>query len=122
MAKTRKKRRTGRKARPRRAGSGAVNPRLLVGAGVLLILVVLGAFAFDDRHWHAFNDAGDGAYERHNFEYAENMYRKALTEARRLEDRHLIDGSLADLQRATHAQGRSAEAARFAAERTALGR
>ena len=122
MAKTRKKRRSRRKARSRRPSSTAVDVRVVILMGILLALAAMGYFAFDDRHWHAFNDAGDGAFERRNFEYAQNMYLKALTEAQRLEDRQLIDDSLADLRRATHAQGLTAESARFAAQRASLAR
>lgn len=119
MAKTRKKRRTRRKTRP--SGSG-MNLRLLLAVGLLMLLAGAGYVAFDDRHWHAFDDAGDGAYKRQNFEYAENMYRKALMEAQRLDERELIDASLSDLQRTAHAQGRTEEAASFGARRAALRR
>lgn len=122
MAKSPKTRGTRRKkrARRRRADPGAA--RLLVAVAILLVLAIVGFIAFDDRHWHAFDDAGDGAFARRNYEYAESMYRKALLEAERLEDRQLIAATLSDLERIARASGRSADAASYAARRAALGR
>ena len=63
--------------------------------------------AFDDRHWHAFDDAGDVAYERGNYKYAARMYGEALQIARELEDAQLVTASLQALSRANAAHGRS---------------
>ena len=118
-----RRKRPARARGPSRSGSGGPSTvRLLIAVGVVLALAITGYIAFDDRHWHAFDDAGDGAYDRRNFDYARSMYQKALVEARRLDDRALIAATLADLQRVAAAQGREADAARFAAEREALSR
>ena len=40
-----------------------------------------------DRHWSAFQNAGDRAYSRGNYAYAQRMYHEALQEAERLDPR-----------------------------------
>ncbi len=122
MAKSPRKRASRGKKLSRRRKSSVGNFRLLAAVVVLLVIAIGGYLIFDDRHWQAFDDAGDGAFKRKNYKYAHSMYRKALLEAERLQDRQLIAETLADLQRVTHAQGRTAEAASFAARRAAIGR
>ena len=48
-------------------------------------LLWLGFFGFEDRHWSAFKEAGDGAFVRGNYPYALRMYGAALDEAERLD-------------------------------------
>jgi hypothetical protein len=79
---------------------------LVVIAGIVAFGIVA-TIAFDDRHWHAFDDAGDIAYERGNYKYAARMYGEALQIARELEDAQLVTASLQALSRASAAQGRS---------------
>ena len=83
------------KTRKRRR-SGVDHQRLwaIIALVVILGLGIVGTIAFDDRHWHAFDDAGDVAYERGNYKYAQRMYKEALQVARELEDRRLISTSL----------------------------
>ena len=101
-------RRPGRRRRRRPVDSQT--RRAWIAVGVILVLGVFGAIAFDDRHWHAFDDAGDVAYERGNFDYAERMYGEALQVAHELEDAELLAASLQALSRTYAAQGRHAEA------------
>jgi tetratricopeptide (TPR) repeat protein len=89
----------------------------LLALFAILLFGVIGTIAFDDRHWLAFDDAGDVAYERGNYDYAERMYKEALQVARELEDQRLIRASLEALSRAYAAQGRPAES--LAAQRAA---
>ena len=122
MAKSRKKRVVGRKKRPRRRPPSTGGMLVVGPLAALLVIAIGGYLLFDDRHWHAFDEAGDGAFSRQNYAYAQSMYRKALLEAERLEDRQLMVATRADLQRVTHAQGLSSQAADYAARRAALGR
>ncbi|MEE3336557.1 MAG: hypothetical protein VX255_09190, partial [Candidatus Latescibacterota bacterium] len=64
MAKSPKTRGTGPKKRSRRRRPDPGAARLLVAIAILLVLAIVGFIAFDDRHWHAFDDAGDGAFAR----------------------------------------------------------
>lgn len=73
----------------------------------IVVFGIVATIAFDDRHWHAFDDAGDIAYERGNYKYAARMYGEALQIARELEDAQLVNTSLQALSRANAAQGRS---------------
>lgn len=79
---------------------------LVVIAGIVAFGIVA-TIAFDDRHWHAFDDAGDVAYERGNYKYAARMYGEALQIAQELEDAQLVTASQQALSRANAAQGRS---------------
>lgn len=107
-----KPRRRARRAR-RRPG-----PVLAVLAILLLIVAVgaVGYFVFDDRHWHAFDAAGDAALARGNYAYAERMYGQALQVASELGEARLVAATLTDLSRVYAAQGRGDEA-RDAAQR-----
>lgn len=122
MAKSCKKRVVGRKQTSRRRPPSTGGLLLLGPLAVLLVIVMGGYLLFDDRHWHAFDDAGDGAFSRQNYKYAQSMYREALREAKRLEDRQLVAATLADLQRVTLAQGLTGQAADYAARRAAIER
>lgn len=96
--------------RKRRRRRRPVDRTRLWTLGVIVGIVVFGivaTIAFDDRHWHAFDDAGDIAYERGNYKYAARMYGEALQIARELEDAQLVNTSLQALSRANAAQGRS---------------
>jgi hypothetical protein len=100
-----------RKRKPRQARSGsktAASPVLWVTATAIAMCVLLWlAYAgFDDRHWSAFQDAGDRAYGRGNYAYAQRMYHEALQEAERLDPRgeELVQTLLA-LSRAHKASG-----------------
>ncbi len=93
MGKARaKKPRRKRKPRPGRARSGnktAASPALWgVAIAIAMCLLLWLAYAgFQDRHWSAFQDAGDRAYGRGNYAYAQRMYDEALQEAERLDPR-----------------------------------
>ena len=81
-----------RKRKPGRARSGkksAVSPAVWVAAlaVAMCILLWLAYAGFEDRHWSAFQEAGDRAYGRGNYAYAERMYTEALQEAERLDPR-----------------------------------
>lgn len=103
--------RTRRKKRRRRRRRG---DRTRLWTVIVLVVIVglgvVGTIAFDDRHWHAFDNAGDVAFERGNYQYAERMYDEALQVARSLEDPKLITSSLQALSRTYTAQGRHADA------------
>jgi hypothetical protein len=110
------KRRKRPRARARRQTSSTPGVRGVVIAFVLLLGVALaGTLLFRDRHWHAFDDAGDAAYERGNHAYAERMYLQALQEAQELDDPSLEAASQRDLSRVYTALGRHAEARAAAA-------
>ncbi len=87
-ARARKPRRN-RKRRARGGGKTAASPVLWVAviAVAMCALLWLAYAGFDDRHWSAFQDAGDGAYSRGNYAYAQRMYNEALQEAERLDPR-----------------------------------
>jgi len=76
----------------------------LVVLAVIIIFGIVATIAFDDRHWHAFDDAGNVAYERGNYEYAARMYGEALQIAQDLEDARLVAASQQALSRAYAAQ------------------
>ncbi len=108
-AATRTKAPPKRKARRKRRRRPVDRTRLWT-LGVIVGIVVFGivaTIAFDDRHWRAFDDAGDIAYERGNYKYAARMYGEALQIARELEDAQLVTTSLQALSRANAARGRS---------------
>ena len=87
MGRARAKKRR-RKARPRRPRSaGKARQALWIAAVVLVIafLLWLGYAGFEDRHWSAFKEAGDRAFGRENYAYAQRMYDAALDEAERVD-------------------------------------
>lgn len=111
VAETRKKSSRKRKrSRNQRKPVDRTRMWVLITLGVFVLLGIVSTVAFDDRHWQAFDAAGDVAFERENYKYAERMYNEALQEARNLENRELIRASLQALSRAYAAQGRSTEA------------
>ena len=62
---------------------------------------------FEDRTWKEYRQAGQRAFDRGNFKYAEKMYRRALKEARDLGPQSpLIEQSLADLSEVYKTQGK----------------
>ena len=86
------------------------NPRLIVG---LLVAIALGLLlwyahtAFEDRHWQEYRKAGQRAFERGNYKWAEKMHKKALREAKDLGPKDpRITKSLVDLSKVYKAQGR----------------
>lgn len=83
----------------------------LILLGIIVVLGVIGTVAFDDRHWQAFDRAGDVAFERGNYNYAERMYNEALQVAQDLDDDELVRTSLASLRQVQAAQERAAQAA-----------
>lgn len=91
MGKTRaKKLRRKRKSRGSRSGNKRAARPALWGVAIAMAMCVLLWLAyagFEDRHWSAFQNAGDRAYGRGNYAYAQRMYHEALQEAERLDPR-----------------------------------
>ena len=91
MGKTRaKKPRRKRKSRGSRSGNKRAARPALWGVAIAMamcILLWLAYAGFEDRHWSAFQNAGDRAYGRGNYAYAQRMYHEALQEAERLDPR-----------------------------------
>lgn len=119
---TRKK--TTRKRKPSRSRAKPADRTrmwVLITLAVLVILGIVSTIAFEDRHWHAFDTAGDVAFKRQNYDYAERMYDEALQQARNLQDPELISASLQALSRTYAAQGRPGEA-RVAQQAASAGR
>ena len=115
MGKARaKKPRRGRPRRRRRGGVKSASQASWVAAIALVVCVLLWlAYAgFLDRHWSAFQDAGDRAFGRGNYAYAQRMYGEALEEAERLDPsgEELVQTLLA-LSRTHKARGETALAA-----------
>ena len=104
MAK-KKRRSSRRRARPKTA---PILPlRSFVGLAVLCGLVWVGYAGFQDRTYVAFTEAGDGAYERRNYDYAARMYTQSLEEAERIDPGGpKVAASLRDLSRTYQALGR----------------
>ena len=109
MAKAKRK----RKRKKRRASRAGV-PKLLwiaLALAVVGALAWLGSAGFEDRHWHAFIDAGNRAYGRGNYAYAERMYSEALQQARDLDSGGELERkSLKYLDRVRSAQSRQEQA------------
>ena len=100
------------KLKPRRGAPGKSQPilPLKTGAGLLLLCVFVwfGYAGFNDRTYDAFSEAGDGAFGRRNFDYAERMYREALQEAERIDPAgSKVVETLLDLGRTYKALGRN---------------
>ena len=80
--------RTRSSARPQRQQDGCKPGSLGVAIAIAMCVLLWLAYAgFQDRHWSAFQDAGDRAYGRGNYAYAQRMYHEALQEAERLDPR-----------------------------------
>ena len=100
--------------------------RLLAMTAILT--VVLGALwfahqAFMTRHWEEFNAAGDRAFSRQNYQYAEKMYREALQRAEDLGPQNArVVKSLTALHRLYKAQGKTQKADSLLARARALRR
>ena len=98
--------------------------RLLAMAAILA--VVLGGLwfarqAFKTRHWEEFSAAGDRAFSRKNYTYAEKMYREALQRAEDLSPRNArVVKSLTALHRLYKAQGKTQQADSLLARARAL--
>ena len=98
--------------------------RLLAMAAILAI--VLGGLwyahqAFKTRHWEEFNAAGNRAFSRGNYPYAEKMYREALQRAEDLGPRNArVVKSLRALHRLYKAQGKTQKADSLLARARAL--
>lgn len=96
-------------------------------AMVAIIVVVSGALwfanqAFKARHWEEFSEAGDRAFSRQNYPYAEKMYREALQRAEELDPQDArVAKSLTALHRVYKAQGRTQQADSLLARARALG-
>mgnify|MGYP003986155411 CR=1 FL=1 len=104
------KRKVSRKAsRKRRRSPPPDRTRLgaLIVIAVIVVLGIIGVISLDDRHWHAFDDAGQVAHDRGNYEYAARMHQEALQIANELRDDALIRSSQQALDRAYAAQERS---------------
>ena len=85
-------------------------PRLIAGFLVAIALGLLlwyAQIAFEDKHWQEYRKAGQRAFERGNYKWAEKMHKKALQEAKDLgaKDPRIIK-SLVDLSKVYKAQGR----------------
>ena len=95
-------------------------------AMVAILVVVLGGLwfahqAFMTRHWEEFNAAGDRAFSRQNYSYAEKMYREALQRAEALDPQDArVVKSLTDLHRLYKAQGKTQQADSLLARARAL--
>ena len=111
MAKTRKKKRARKKKKKAGLPPEAIKAAL---AALVIALLFWGLLALSEgRHWRAFYEAGEGAHELRNFEYAEKMYLKALKEAKRLDpDGDLTIRTLNTLAELYDDQGRT-DAARY---------
>ena len=83
-------------------------PLIVMVTGLLLWYAHV---AFEGRHWKEYREAGQRAFERGNYEWAEKMFKKALKEAEDLgvEDPR-VRQSLVDLIRVYKSQGRAAAA------------
>ena len=101
-----RKRKARRKRRRQRRPVDRTRLWALVVLAVIIIFGIVATIAFDDRHWHAFDDAGNVAYERGNYEYAARMYGEALQISQDLEDARLVAASQQALSRAYAAQER----------------
>ena len=101
MSAAKRRRRTRRRSTP-----GPDRARLFAWLGLALFVVlgIIGTIAFDDRHWHAFDNAGDAAFERGNYRYAERMYNEALQVALDRKDDELIARSRQALRQVQAAQ------------------
>ena len=112
MAKTRKGTRK-KKHRRRRTGSSLPKPLLGVVGALAAGLLIWGALAAsEDRYLQEYRRAGDGAFGRGNYTYAERMYKEALDEAIRLEPRGSeVARSLRDMSKAYRATGKNKLAA-----------
>ena len=77
----------GKRNRRRKSTKAAAGPTRWVAviAVAMCVLLWLAYTEFNDRHWSAFKDAGDRAFSRGNYAYAERMYNEALQEAKRLD-------------------------------------
>ena len=65
--------------------------RVLAVVGLLFItLFIVLSYTSEDRSWQEYIDAGDRAYERGNYAWAEKMYREALQYA----EQHDADGPM----------------------------
>ena len=101
-----RKRKARRKRRRQRRPADRTRLWALVVLAVIIVSGIVAMVAFDDRHWHAFDDAGNVAYERGNYKYAARMYGEALQIAQDLEDARLVAASQQALSRAYAAQER----------------
>ncbi|MFP6646679.1 MAG: hypothetical protein VCF24_24425 [Candidatus Latescibacterota bacterium] len=101
-----RKRKARRKRRRQRRPADRTRLWALVVLAVIIVSGIVTTIAFDDRHWHAFDDAGNVAYERGNYKYAARMYGEALQIAQDLEDARLVAASQQALSRAYAAQER----------------
>ena len=101
-----RKRKARRKRRRQRRPADRTRLWALVVRAVIIVSGIVATIAFDDRHWHAFDDAGNVAYERGNYKYAARMYGEALQIAQDLEDARLVAASQQALSRAYAAQER----------------
>ena len=72
--------------RPRKRSSANQVSWIAAIAVVLCALLWVGhTSCFQDRHWSAFKEAGDRAFGRANYAYAQRMYTEALDEAERID-------------------------------------
>ena len=101
-----RKRKARRKRRRQRRPADRTRLWALVVLAIIIIFGIVATIAFDDRHWHAFDDAGNVAYERGNYKYAARMYGEALQIAQDLEDARLVAASQQALSRVYAAQER----------------
>lgn len=85
MAKSRRRKRHSASANDN--ARPTVPPTSLLGIAALCTFIWIGYAGFQDRTYEAFIDAGNGAFGRHNYDYAARMYTQALQEAERLDPR-----------------------------------
>ncbi|MEE2657603.1 MAG: tetratricopeptide repeat protein [Candidatus Latescibacterota bacterium] len=113
MAKRKTNSRRRRAPRPKRRGGVSDWAKIVVTAVVFGLAGWLAYDYNDSRHWRAFNDSGDSAYRRGNYNYAERMYIQALQEGIRLDPRGSeVAETLADLSRTYQDQNRPDMASR----------
>ena len=82
---TKKRRKKPASSRGRNRSSAGQAPWVIaIGVAVCLLMWLANA-GFQDRHWSAFQEAGDRAFGRGNYAYAQRMYDSALDEAEHLD-------------------------------------
>lgn len=101
-----KKKNRARRRQARPTSAPILLLRSVVGLAVLCGVVWLGYAGFQDRTYVAFTEAGDGAFERRNYDYAARMYKQSLEEAERIDPGGpKVAATLRDLSRTYQALG-----------------
>lgn len=98
-----------RRRKERRALQLPAYSRVLAAIGLLFIaLFIVLLNTSDDRSWQEYIDAGDRAYKRGNYAWAEKMYREALQYAEQSDkDGPLVAKTWRHLRRLEQTRSRS---------------